>query len=110
MSRLQTPIRRNDTVLVTTGKDRGKKGRVLRVVPEKNRLLIEGVNLVKRHTRPNPAKNIKGGVVQREATLHASNVQLVCPECGAHTRVGRRVLEDGRKVRVCRKCNGVVDK
>jgi large subunit ribosomal protein L24 len=110
MSRLQTPIRRNDTVLVTTGKDRGKKGRVLRVVPEKNRLLIEGVNLVKRHTRPNPAKNIKGGVVQREATLHASNVQLVCPECGAHTRVGHRVLEDGRKVRVCRKCNGVVDK
>jgi large subunit ribosomal protein L24 len=110
MSRLQTPIRRNDTVLVTTGKDRGKKGRVLRVVPEKNRLLVEGVNLVKRHTRPNPAKNIKGGVVQREATLHASNVQLVCPECGAHTRVGHRVLEDGRKVRICRKCNGVVDK
>ncbi len=110
MSRLQTPIRRNDTVLVTTGKDRGKKGRVIRVVPEKNRVLVEGVNLVKRHTRPNPAKNIKGGVVQREATLHASNVQLVCPECGAHTRVGHKWLDDGRKVRICRKCNGVVDK
>ena len=110
MSRLQTPIRRNDTVLVTTGKDRGKKGRVIRVVPEKNRVLVEGVNLVKRHTRPNPAKNIKGGVVQREATLHASNVQLVCPECGAYTRVGHKWLDDGRKVRVCRKCNGVVDK
>jgi len=104
MSRLQTPIRKNDNVLVTTGKDRGKKGRVIRVVPEKNRLIVEGVNLIKRHTRPNPAKNIKGGVVQREASLHASNVQLVCPECGAHTRVGHKVLDDGRKVRICRKC------
>ena len=110
MSRLQTPIRKNDTVLVTTGKDRGKKGRVLRVVPEKNRLIVEGVNLIKRHTRPNPAKNIKGGVVQREAALHASNVQLVCPECGAQTRIGHKVLDDGRKVRICRKCDGVVDK
>jgi large subunit ribosomal protein L24 len=110
MSRLQTPIRKNDTVLVTTGKDRGKKGRVIRIVAEKNRLIVEGVNLIKRHTRPNPAKNIKGGVVQREASLHASNVQLVCPECGAHTRVGHKVLDDGRKVRICRKCGGVVDK
>ena len=110
MSRLQTPIRKNDNVLVTTGKDRGKKGRVIRVVPEKNRLIVEGVNLIKRHTRPNPAKNIKGGVVQREASLHASNVQLVCPECGAHTRVGHKVLDDGRTVRICRKCGGVVDK
>ena len=110
MSRLQTPIRKNDNVLVTTGKDRGKKGRVIRVVPEKNRLIVEGVNLIKRHTRPNPAKNIKGGVVQREAALHASNVQLVCPECGTHTRIGHKVLDDGRKVRICRKCGGVVDK
>ena len=110
MSRLQTPIRKNDTVLVTTGKDRGKKGRVIRIVAEKNRLIVEGVNLIKRHTRPNPAKNIKGGVVQREAALNASNVQLVCPECGAQTRIGHKVLEDGRKVRICRKCDGVVDK
>ncbi len=110
MSRLQTPIRKNDNVQVTTGKDRGKKGRVIRVLPEKNRLIVEGVNLIKRHTRPNPAKNIKGGVVQREASLHASNVQLVCPECGAPTRVGKKVLSDGRKVRTCRKCEGVVDK
>jgi large subunit ribosomal protein L24 len=110
MSRLQTPIRKNDNVQVTTGKDRGKKGRVIRVLPEKNRLIVEGVNLIKRHTRPNPAKNIKGGVVQREASLHASNVQLVCPECGAPTRVGKKVLDDGRKVRICRKCEGVVDK
>ena len=110
MSRLQTPIRKNDNVLVTTGKDRGKRGRVLRVLPEKHRLVVEGVNFVKRHTKPNPSQNVKGGIMEREAPLHASNVQLVCPECGAPTRVGRRRLDDGRKVRICRKCEGVVDK
>jgi large subunit ribosomal protein L24 len=110
MSVLQTPIRKNDTVLVMTGKDRGKRGRVLKIIPERNRLVVEGVNFIKRHTRPNPTRNIKGGIVQREAALHASNVQLVCPECSAATRIGHRVLGDGRKVRICRKCEGVVDK
>ena len=110
MSKLQTPIRRNDTVVITTGKDSGKRGRVLKVLPAKNRLIVEGVNLIKRHTRPNPQKNIKGGIVEREASLHASNVQLVCPECRKMTRVGRKILGDGRKVRICRKCEGVVDK
>jgi large subunit ribosomal protein L24 len=110
MSRLATPIRKNDIVVVTTGKDRGKRGRVVRLVPEKNRLIVEGVNIVKRHTKANPQRNIKGGLVEREAPLHASNVQLVCPECGKPTRIGRKVLADGRKVRVCRKCEGVVDK
>ena len=110
MSRLATSIRKNDNVLVITGKDRGKRGRVLRVLPERNRLIVEGVNIIKRHTKPNPQRNIKGGIVEREAGLHASNVQLVCPECGKATRVGRRVLSDGRKVRICRKCEGVVDK
>jgi large subunit ribosomal protein L24 len=110
MVRLQTSIRRNDTVLVTAGKDRGKRGRVLKVLPAANRLVVEGVNFVSRHTRPNPGKNVKGGIMKREAPLHASNVQLVCPECGARTRIGHRILEDGRKVRTCRKCEGVVDK
>jgi len=110
MSRLQTPIRKNDNVVVIAGKDRGKRGRVLRVLPDKNRLVIEGINFVKRHTRPNPSQNVRGGIVEREAPLHASNVQLVCPECGAPTRVGRREVGDGRKVRFCRKCEGVVDK
>ena len=110
MSRLATPIRKNDNVLVITGKNRGSRGRVLRVDPVKNRLVVEGVNMIKRHTKPNPQKNIKGGVVEREASLHASNVQLVCPECGKQTRVGRKILGDGRKVRICRKCDGVVDK
>ena len=110
MSSLETPIRKNDNVLVITGKDRGKRGRVLRVLPDKNRLIVEGVNMIKRHTRPNPQRNIKGGIVEREASLHASNVQLVCPECNTMTRVGRKILADGRKVRICRKCEGVVDK
>jgi len=110
VSRLQTPVRKNDTVVVVGGKDRGKRGRVLRVVPEVNRVVIEGVNFIKRHTRPNPQQNVKGGVVEREAPLHASNVQIVCPECGSPTRIGRTLLEDGRKVRVCRKCDGAVDK
>ena len=110
MSRLQTPVRRNDTVIVIAGKNRSKRGRVLKLLPERNRVVVEGVNLIKRHTRPNPSRNIKGGVVEREASLHASNLQLVCPECGAQTRVGRRLLGDGRKVRICRKCEGVVDR
>ncbi len=110
MSRLATPIRRNDNVVVITGKDRGKRGRVLKVLPEKNRLVIEGVNIIKRHTKPNPQRQIRGGLVEREAALHASNVQIVCPECGKPTRIGNKILGDGRKVRVCRKCEGVVDK
>ena len=110
MSRLATPIRKNDNVVVTTGKDRGKRGRVLKVLPEKNRVVVEGVNFIKRHTKPNPQRGIKGGVVEREASLHASNVQVVCPDCGRPTRIGRKLLGDGRKVRICRKCEGVVDK
>ena len=110
MSSIQTPIRKNDNVIVIAGKDRGKRGRVLRLVPGKNRLIVEGVNFVKKHTRPNPGQNVKGGIVERESPFHVSNVQLVCPECGAATRIGRRLLGDGRKVRICRKCDGVVDR
>jgi len=113
MSRVATPLRKNDNVLVITGKDRGKRGRVLKIVAGtdgKNRLIVEGLNMIKRHTKPNPGKNVKGGIVEREASLHASNVQLVCPECGVQTRVGHKLLGDGRKVRICRKCEGVVDK
>ena len=104
MSKLQTPIRRNDNVVVTTGKDSGKRGRVLKVLPLKNRVIVEGVNMIKRHTRPNPQRNIKGGIVEREGALHASNVQLVCPDCGKITRIGHEIRGD-RKVRICRKCS-----
>ena len=110
MNLIAAAIKKNDNVVVIAGRDRGKRGRVLRVIPEKRRVIVEGVNFIKRHTRPNPQKNIKGGIVEREASLSAANVQLVCPECSAPTRIGRKLLEDGRRVRFCRKCKGVVDK
>jgi large subunit ribosomal protein L24 len=103
-------VRKNDNVVVVTGRDRGKRGRVLRVIPAKDRVIVEGVNFIKRHTKPNPQRNVKGGIVEREAPLAASNVQLICPECGAQTRVGRKLLDDDRRVRFCVKCKGVVDK
>jgi len=103
-------IKKNDNVVVIAGRDRGKRGRVLRVIPVKGRVIVEGVNFIKRHTRPNPQKNVKGGIVERESALAVANVQLVCPECSNPTRVGRQRLDDGRRVRICRKCKGVVDK
>jgi large subunit ribosomal protein L24 len=110
MPLLASPIRKNDNVLVLTGRDRGKRGRVLRVLPRKFRVIVEGVNFIKRHTKANPQRNVKGGIVEREAPLNASNVQIICPECGAPARIGSRRLDDGRRVRFCRKCKGVVDK
>ena len=108
----KTRIKKEDMVFVIAGKDRDltKPRRVLQVMPRQGRVLVEGANMIKRHTRPNPQRNIKGGIIEREAALHASNVQLVCPECGAQTRIGHKILGDGRKVRICRKCEGVVDK
>ena len=103
-------IRKNDQVIVRAGKDRGKKGRVLSVLPEKNRVVVEGVNLIKRHTRPNPQKNIKGGIVEREAAIHASNVMIVDPDTNEPTRVGKQVLSDGTRVRIGRKSGAVIDK
>ena len=103
-------IRKNDQVIVRAGKDRGKKGRVLSVHPDKNRVVVEGVNLIKRHTRPNPQKNIKGGIVEREAAIHASNVMIVDPDTSEPTRVGKKVLSDGTRVRIGRKSGAVIDK
>lgn len=102
-------IKRGDTVRVIAGKDRGKTGRVLQVYPDKQRVLVEAINFIQRHTRPTRTST-QGGVVQKEAPLHASNVVLVCNRCGQTTRVAKRRLEDGRRVRVCKKCDEVVDK
>ncbi|MEZ5292169.1 MAG: 50S ribosomal protein L24 [Vicinamibacterales bacterium] len=96
-------IKKDDTVLVRAGKDRGKRGRVLQVLPDKGRVVVEGVGMVKRHTRPNPQKNIKGGILERESAIHVSNVMLVDPESSQPGRVGIRVESDGTKVRVRRK-------
>jgi large subunit ribosomal protein L24 len=103
-------VRKNDTVVVRAGKDRGKRGRVLRVLADKNRVVVEGVNLIKRHTRPNPQKNIKGGIVEREASIHASNVMLLDPETSEPTRIGTKTLPDGRRIRIGRKSGATVDK
>jgi large subunit ribosomal protein L24 len=103
-------IRKNDMVAVRTGKDRGKRGRVIRVLADENRVIVEGVNLIKRHTRPNPQKNIKGGIVEREASIHASNVMVLDADTNEPTRLGVKVLPDGRRVRIGRKSGTVVDK
>lgn len=99
-------IRKDDTVLVRAGKDRGKRGRVLQVLPDKSRVVVEGVGMVKRHTRPNPQRNIKGGILERESAIHVSNVTLVDADSNLPGRIGVRVEADGTKVRVRRKRQG----
>src|SRR5262245_37475787 len=107
---MKLSVKKNDEVLVIAGRDRGKRGRVLRVVPDKNRVIVEGVNMVKRHTRPNPQRQIKGGIVERESSIHASNVMLIDPDSNKPTRVGHRELEDGRRIRISRRGGTVLDK
>lgn len=103
-------IRKNDEVVVIAGKDRGKRGRVTMVDADRNRVVVEGINLAKRHTKPNPQRNVKGGIVEQEASIHASNVMLWDGEAGKGTRVGFQKLEDGRKVRISRRSGGVIDR
>jgi large subunit ribosomal protein L24 len=103
-------IRKNDQVKVISGKSLDKVGRVLRVIPEKNRVIVEGASLLKRHTRANPSKNIKGGIVERESAIHISNVMIMCGSCGQATRMGHSILSDGKKIRICRKCGSSLDK
>ncbi|MDE0032637.1 MAG: 50S ribosomal protein L24 [Deltaproteobacteria bacterium] len=96
-------VRKDDTVMVVAGKERGKTGKVIRVVPKKSRVFIERVNLVKRHSKPRSAQQ-PGGIVEKEASIHVSNVMIMCDPCNAPVRIGHKVLEDGEKVRVCRRC------
>lgn len=103
-------VKRDDEVLVMAGRDRGKTGRVLRISPAKGRATVENINVIKRHTRANPQKNIKGGIVEKESPIHLSNLMVVCRECNKPTRVGFSALSDGKKVRVCKKCGGTIDK
>lgn len=98
-------VKKNDQVLVTTGKDRGARGRVLRVLAADGKAIVERVNMIKRHTRPNPNKGIQGGILEREAPIQVSNLKVICPECGKPSRLGRKRLEDGRGVRVCKNCD-----
>ena len=101
-------IKKNDTVKVIAGKEKGKTGRVYRVLPAEERVMVEKLNLIKRHTRPTAA-NRQGGIIEKEAPLHVSNVMLVCPKCSKPTRVAHG-FEGDKKVRVCKKCGGPMDK
>lgn len=103
-------IKREDEVVVLAGKDRGKKGKVLRISAGGKRAVVENINMLKRHTRPNPQKNIQGGVVERESPIQLSNLMVICRECGKPTRVSYTWLSDGKKVRECKKCGGTIDK
>jgi large subunit ribosomal protein L24 len=109
VKRHRLSVKKGDTVVVLAGKNKGDKGKVLRVEPKKERLIVEGVNLVKRHTRATP-KVPQGGIITKEAPIHASNVMVVCSKCGKPTRVGKKVLADGKKVRICKRCQEVIDK
>jgi large subunit ribosomal protein L24 len=102
-------LRKDDTVMVIAGRERGKTGKVLRLLPKKDRVLIERVNLIKRHTKPRGVQQ-PGGIVEREAAVHASNVLPVCGRCNKPTRVGCRRLDSGRAVRICRRCGEQMDK
>ncbi len=102
-------IKKNDMVYVLSGKDRGKTGKVLRVFLDKDRAVVEGLNYIQKHTRPNPQKNVKGGILPKESPIHISNLMVVCKRCSKHARVGFSVLQDGRKVRVCKRCNELLD-
>src|SRR5580693_9359883 len=103
-------IRKGDNVRVIAGKDAGRTGRVLSVDAKKNRVVVEHVAIMKRHTRPNPQKNIKGGIVEKEASINVSNVMVVCASCGKHTRIGHKIAADGTKSRICRRCDATLDK
>lgn len=108
--RTRLHVKKDDLVQIMAGSDVGKRGRVLRVFPETGRVLVEGVHLIRRHTKANPRQNIKGGVVEREAPVAVSNVMLVDPETNAPTRIRRTRLSDGRKVRVSVRSEGVLDR
>ncbi len=97
-------VKKNDQVLVTAGKDKGARARVLKVFPSEKRAIVERVNVIKRHTKPNPQRGIQGGIVDREAPIHVANLMVICPECGKPSRLGHQRLGDGRGVRVCKRC------
>ena len=101
-------IRKNDTVIIIAGKDRGKKGKVRRAFPNEDRLVVEGLNMIKRHSRARGAAR-QAGIIELEAPIHVSNLMLLCDKCGKPTRVGFRFLADGKRVRICNSCREVID-
>ena len=101
-------IRKNDTVIVIAGKDKGKKGTVRRALPEEDRVIVEGLNMIRRHSRARRAAR-QAGIIELEAPIHVSNVMLLCEKCGKPTRIVFRSLADGKKMRICKSCQEVID-
>ena len=108
MKRKKVDLKKDDKVKVISGKDKGKIGKILKVHQKKNRVLVENINMIKRHSRPS-AQNRQGGIVEREAAIHWSNVMLMCNKCMSPVRIKTQILEDGKKKRVCRKCDEFID-
>ena len=108
MEKKRLNIRKNDKVMVITGREKGKIGAVLKVIPSKDRAVVEKLNMVKRHTRAG-GKSAQGGINEKESPIHVSNLMLVCGKCAEPARVGKKVLEDGSKVRFCKKCGEIMD-
>ena len=105
-SELKTKLKKGDKVKVISGKDRGKEGGIISFIPKKNRVIVESVNIVKKHQKA--SQNSKGGIIEKEASIHISNVEFVCPHCGEAARVGFKRLENGEKVRYCKKCGETI--
>ena len=101
-------VKRDDKVVVISGKDKGKKGKVLAVIPKERRVIVEGVNIVSKHVKPRK-QGETGGIIKQEAPIDASNVMHICNKCNTPTRIGRRILDDGTKVRYCKHCDEVFD-
>jgi len=102
-------IRKNDNIIVIAGKEKGKKGRVLAVYPDKGRVIVEKLNIIKKHQRPTQ-KQKQGGIVDKEAPIHVSNIMLLCGRCDKPTRVSYNILETGKRVRMCKKCGEAIDR
>lgn len=108
MTKRKMHVKKNDSVMVIAGKEKGKIGKIIKVISEKNRVIVEKVNIIKRHMRPS-AKYPQGGIIEKEGTIHASNVMIFCDKCSSSVRTRKKILEDGRKVRFCKKCLEILD-
>jgi large subunit ribosomal protein L24 len=108
MGQGKTSLRVNDQVEVIAGKDKGRVGKILKIDNQANKVVVERINMIKRHTKPADATQ-QGQIVEKEAPIHISNLMLVCPECAKSVRIGRKILEDGTKVRVCKSCGATIE-
>ncbi len=109
MSQNKLHVKKDDSVLILAGKDKGKTGKVLKAMPAESRVIVEGVNMIKKHQRPG-RMNQQSGILEMEAPINVSNVMLVCPNCKEASRTGKKILEDGTKVRYCKKCGQTIDR